>query len=138
MIGAGCITLGSIGGCTQRLPLVGGGNPEGTVREFLNAIDSGDIERANELTVRDMSDLQQQSVTINTVEERSFERVFEESYPEGSDIEAQRQQVNQAVNEQGYDEWTFVYYSIELGGTNPTESHALLVRGDRWLILEVG
>jgi len=139
LAGAGLVGAGAFGGYFGGyFGGFFGRNPEETLREFFDAVGGGDMERADELTVRSARNFKHRSVTVDTIEQLSFEEVVMERYGETASIEAKRQQVDYAIDNERFDEWTFVHYIVEIGEHTP-EDFALLVRGDGdWLINGLG
>jgi len=135
LAGVGLAGVGVLGG---HLGGLFGRGPERALREFFDAVDGSEMERADELTVRSVRDFKPRGVAVEAIERRPFEAVVTERYGETASVEAKRQQVEYSIDSDRFDEWAFVYYAVEIGEHAP-EDFALLVREEGgWLVRGLG
>jgi hypothetical protein len=109
--------------------------PEAAVRNLLAAIDTGDDERIDELTLTDNPDFEQQSVTVETVRVHSAERYASRTDRSATAV---RERMNEYIEREGFENYAFVSVDVDMGERGPYDGYATVVRdGDRWLLREL-
>lgn len=111
---AGCSSISDTGISLGR-------GPEATVEQFFSALESGDIDTANELTYKqdlgwdDISDI---TIVEITTEERTTREYFQSKGAEGDELDTAVNKTNEriedAIDEMGVDDQTWVYFSATI------------------------
>ncbi|WP_436903286.1 hypothetical protein [Halovenus halobia] len=109
--------------------------PEAAVRNLLAAINAGDDERIDELTLADNPDIEQQSVTVETVRVHSAERYASRTDRSATAV---RERMAEYIGREGFENYAFVSVDVDMGERGPFDGYATVVKdGDRWLLTEL-
>ena len=146
LVASATAILTATAGCTGSVPLLDDG-PEETVEAYLEALDDGDADAANEyIHEESLSEVQDDEVgddiTIHAIEERSLESVVEENSDlEGEELASELATVEADVadieSELGADDTAHVYVDMESDEYGEAETFIFLVEDDgEWLIFQ--
>jgi hypothetical protein len=93
--------------------------PEAAVRNLLSAIETGNDERIDKLTLDTRPDIEQQSVTVETTKVYSAERYAQRRDRSATAV---RKEMTTHLDEDGFENYAFVSVDAELETAAPTKA----------------